>query len=96
MGQDGFSSSSSLLYHLHAPTSIVAAEAIAESAECLVDNHPLLPRHLRTHDLTGGPDLVSGRRLLLANDDVRILYAVAQGPSALVRRASYEDDTLSA
>jgi homogentisate 1,2-dioxygenase len=91
MGEEGFSGSSSLLYHLHAPTAIVAAEPVAESPTCMVDNHPLLPRHLRTHDLPAGGDLVAGRRLLLANDDVRILYAAADGPSDLYRDAAGDE-----
>jgi homogentisate 1,2-dioxygenase len=91
MGEEGFSSSSSLLYHLHPPTGIVAAETIAEPPDCLVDNHPLLPRHLRTHDLASTPDLVGGRRLLLANGNVRMLYAEAQGPSSLYRNAAGDE-----
>src|ERR671912_820469 len=75
MGSEGFSSSSSLLYHRHPPTALVAAEAVAGAGSNggdapLVPNEPLLPRHLRTGDLPAGPDLVGGRHLLLANDDV--------------------------
>jgi len=91
MGQEGFSSSSSLLYHLHPPTGIVAAEPIAQAPACLLDNHPLLPRHLKTHDLPGSADMVSDRRLLLGNDDVRIAYAAAQEPSALYRNATGDE-----
>jgi homogentisate 1,2-dioxygenase len=91
MGEEGFSSASSLLYHLHAPTAIVAAEPVPESPPGMVDNHPLLPRHLRTHVLQGGGDLVAGRRLLLANDDVRILYAAADSTSELYRDAAGDE-----
>ena len=37
--------------------------------------------------LDPGGDLVTGRRLLLANDDVRLLYAAADGVSELYRNA---------
>jgi homogentisate 1,2-dioxygenase len=88
MGQEGFSSDSSLLYHRHLPTAIVAAEAYDPPAWSRVPNRPLKPRHLRTHKLdAGGADAVLGRQHLLANDDVRISYAVADRPSPLYRNA---------
>ena len=64
MGQEGFSSDSSLLYHRHLPTAIVAAEAYEPPAWTRPPNHPLKPRHLRTHKLdAGGADAVLGRQL---------------------------------
>jgi homogentisate 1,2-dioxygenase len=91
MGEEGFSAASSLLYHLNAPTAIVAAEVVTEPPTCIIDNHPLLPRHLRTHDLAVGGDLIASRKLLLANDDVRILYAAADQSSGLYRDASGDE-----
>ncbi|MEV0393095.1 homogentisate 1,2-dioxygenase [Polymorphospora rubra] len=88
MGQEGFSSDSSLLYHRHLPTAIVAAEEFAPPAWSRVPNLPLKPRHLRTHKLdTPGADPVLGRHPLLANDDVTISYVVADRPSPLYRNA---------
>jgi homogentisate 1,2-dioxygenase len=88
MGSDGFSAESALLYHEHLPTAIVDSRAWEEPAEALTANHPLLPRHLRTSKLdTGSADPITGRQLLLANDDVRISYAVADRPSPLYRNA---------
>jgi homogentisate 1,2-dioxygenase len=88
MGQEGFSSDSSLLYHRHLPTAITSAEAFDPPAWSRVPNRPLKPRHLRTHKLdAGGADPVLGRQHLLANDDVRISYAVADRPSPLYRNA---------
>jgi homogentisate 1,2-dioxygenase len=95
MGSEGFSSSSSLLYHRHPPTALVAAEAVAGGngggAAPLVPNEPLLPRHLRTGDLPAGPDLVGGRHLLLANDDVRLSVARPTGASGLYRNATGDE-----
>src|SRR5215469_15834081 len=73
MGEEGFVSDSSLLYHQHPPTAIVKSEGLTDAAgqAQLVPNHPLLPRHFRTQDLPAGGDLVLGRRLMMANDDVR-------------------------
>src|ERR1700759_268842 len=56
MGEEGFVSDSSLLYHRHPPTAIVKSagvrDAVAEAA--VRPNHPLLPRHYRTQDLPAG------------------------------------------
>src|SRR5690606_20087105 len=51
-------------------------------------NVPLRPRHFRLPDLfpagaERGKDVVRHRRLILANDDVRISYVVADTPSPL-------------
>lgn len=87
MGQEGFSSDSSLLYHRHLPTAIVAATTYEPPAWSRIANLPLKPRHLRTHKLDGSGDAVLGRQHLLANDDCRISYAVADQPSPLYRNA---------
>src|SRR5580693_7734605 len=89
MGEEGFVSDSSLLYHEHPPTAIVKSEAVVDAAAeaRLLPNHPLLPRHFRTQDLPQGGDLVLGRQLMMANDDVRISFAEADGVQALVVEA---------
>ena len=91
MGIEGFSHDSALLYHRHLPTAIIAAEAVSgadDPTRSTRANHPLLPRHLLTHKLdTTGTDAVTGRQLLMANADVRVLYAVADRPSPLYRNA---------
>jgi homogentisate 1,2-dioxygenase len=88
MGQEGFSADSSLLYHRHLPTAIVAAETFDPPGDARTPNRPLKPRHLRTHKLdAGSADAVLGRQPLLANEDVRIGYAVADRPSPLYRNA---------
>jgi homogentisate 1,2-dioxygenase len=91
MGTEGFSSSSSLLYHRHPPTAIVAAEAVPEADPGLAPNEPLLPRHLRTGTLAAGGDLVTGRTLLLGNAHVRLLVAQPIEPSGLYRNATGDE-----
>jgi homogentisate 1,2-dioxygenase len=91
MGQEGFSSNSSLLYHRHSPSALTAIEAVDSthpSSEASVDS-PLTPRHISTGDLPVGSesDLVGGRRLLLVNDDVEVSWAVAEVDSDLYRNA---------
>ncbi|MCR6030157.1 homogentisate 1,2-dioxygenase [Nocardioides sp. zg-579] len=88
MGEEGFSSDSSLLYHRGVPSAIVASEVWALPDQARVPNHPLAPRHLRLHDLTTGPDAVTDRRLVLGNADVRISYVrTGTDPSAYHRDA---------
>jgi homogentisate 1,2-dioxygenase len=88
MGEEGFTSDSSLLYHVHPPTAIVKSEGLAGAAgEVAAPNHPLVPRHVRTAALPRGGDLVLGRQLLFANDDVRISFAAADAASELYRNS---------
>jgi homogentisate 1,2-dioxygenase len=92
MGEEGFVSDSSLLYHRHPPTAIVKSEGLASAAGiALAANHPLLPRHFRTQDLPAGGDLVLGRQVLLANDDVRISFVAADAASDLYRNSSGDE-----
>ncbi len=91
MGEEGFSSDSSLLYHRGVPSAITASEVWDLPDQTRMPNHPLKPRHLRLHQLETGTDAVLGRRLVLGNNDVRISYVVTAGaeagPSPLYRNA---------
>jgi homogentisate 1,2-dioxygenase len=93
MGEEGFVSDSSLLYHQHPPTAIVKSEGLTDTAgqSLLVPNHPLLPRHYRTQDMPTGGDLVLGRQLMMANDDVRISFAAADADSDLYRNSAGDE-----
>jgi homogentisate 1,2-dioxygenase len=93
MGEEGFVSDASLLYHVHPPTAIVKSEGLSTAAAepGAVPNHPLLPRHFRTRELPSGGDLVLGRQLLLGNDDVRISFAAADTPSGLYRNSTGDE-----
>jgi homogentisate 1,2-dioxygenase len=88
MGLGGFADNSALLYHIHPPTAISASVAFDGPTYTSRANHPLLPRHYKTHKLdVAGADSVTGRRALLMNDDVRISYVAAEQPSPLYRNA---------
>jgi homogentisate 1,2-dioxygenase len=112
MGEEGFSSDSSLLYHRGVPSGIVDSQVWELPDQTRTPNHPLKPRHLRLHtlfpepgDSTGSTGLtgstgstgstggggacpVEGRRLVLANNDVRISYVVTgTDPSPYYRNA---------
>jgi homogentisate 1,2-dioxygenase len=92
VGEEGFSSDSSLLYHEGIPSALVAASEWELPDQRTVPNTPLLPRHFRLHALFGGDrdasvDVVTGRRLILGNADVRLSYVLADAPSPLYRNA---------
>ncbi|MCY7343402.1 MAG: homogentisate 1,2-dioxygenase [Pseudonocardia sp.] len=92
MGEEGFSADSSLLYHREIPSAIVDATPWELPDQSLTENRPLLPRHLRLHTLFPGgehesADVVTGRRLVLGNADVRISYVVASKAGPLYRNA---------
>jgi homogentisate 1,2-dioxygenase len=92
MGEEGFSSDSSILYHLAIPSAIVDATPWTPGDLSTTVNQPLLPRHLELHGLFPGQewkaaDPVTSRRLVLGNADVRISYVVAGETSPLYRNA---------
>jgi homogentisate 1,2-dioxygenase len=89
MGEEGFSSDSSLLYHRGVPSAIVDSQVWELPEQRLTPNHPLKPRHLTLHSLfEKGACPVEGRRLVLGNADVRIGYVVTgTDPSPLYRNA---------
>ncbi|CCG04071.1 homogentisate 1,2-dioxygenase [Blastococcus saxobsidens] len=98
MGEEGFSSGSTLLYHRGVPSSLVDARPWELPDQTTTPNSPLVPRHLKLPDLFPGEetmpaperravDPVTGRRLVLGNADVRISYAVSRLPSPLYRNA---------
>lgn len=91
MGEEGFSSDSSLLYHRNIPSAVADSQVWDLGDMSTVPNHPLTPRHLKLHDLftaddeRTGVDVVTGRRLVLGNGDVRLLYVVADTVSPYYR-----------
>ena len=95
MGEEGFSADSALLYHRGIPSSLVDARPWTLPDQATTPNTPLIPRHLKLHDLLPGEehkaaDAVTGRRLVLGNADVRISYAVSSLPS-LYRNATGDE-----
>jgi homogentisate 1,2-dioxygenase len=92
MGEEGFSSDSSLLYHRNIPSAIAEARQWELPDQRTVPNTPLLPRHLVLPRLFEGVaadsvDAVTGRRSVLANADVRLSYVVAGAVSPFYRNA---------
>jgi homogentisate 1,2-dioxygenase len=92
MGEEGFTADAALLYHRGIPSALVDARPWELPDQATRPNSPLLPRHLKLHDLFPGEehkaaDPVTSRRLVLGNADVRISYAVSSLPSPYYRNA---------
>ena len=91
MGEEGFSSDSSLLYHAGVPSAIVDSQIWELPDQATTANHPLKPRHLKLHSLfdaaADSRNPVEHRRLVLGNGDVRISYVVAGATSPYYRNA---------
>jgi homogentisate 1,2-dioxygenase len=89
VGEQGFFHSSSLLYHRNLPNLLVSADPVDVPAltSASMPSRPLIPRLLWTHSLPSGGDAVTGRRTILANDDIRVCYAAADRESPLFRNA---------
>ena len=72
MGLEGFSGNESILYHLQSPCRVQELGEFEpfKRKEWVPDAHA--HRHFRTADLPEGGDPISGRQLLMWNDDVEI------------------------
>jgi homogentisate 1,2-dioxygenase len=82
MGEEGFSSDSSLLYHRGVPSAIVDSQVWELPDQTRTPNHPLKPRHLRLHTLfpeSGGLDTGAGARSSTSGS--LLLEEVGQQPS---------------
>jgi homogentisate 1,2-dioxygenase len=91
MGQAGFASSSSLLYHRHSPSALVATEQADVARPALCSDAELRPWHVRAPALPGGGDLVTGRQVLFGNPTVTIAWAAASATSELYRNAAGDE-----
>lgn len=75
IGNRGFSGPSSLLYHLHMPTSVVSSELLGDIRPEAEPRQPLRNRHFDTGKVETGPSLTLDRVPLLFNSDVTLSLA---------------------
>jgi homogentisate 1,2-dioxygenase len=87
MGEEGFSSDMSLLFHREAPTGIAAVASVEAEPLTLVANRPLKPRLFHTSGFKASGDAVNNRHPLVGNDDVLVSFVAADTPSPLYRNA---------
>jgi homogentisate 1,2-dioxygenase len=91
MGEEGFSFDSALLYHEHPPTQLSSIEAADVETHQATPNHPLKPRHFKTHQLKAGGNTVMARALLMANEDCAMSYFVGSDDSPLYKNATGDE-----
>jgi homogentisate 1,2-dioxygenase len=75
IGNRGFSGPSSLLYHLHLPTAILASEVVKPVKPETEGSRDLRNRHFDTAKVATGPSLTLDRVPLLFNSDVTLSLA---------------------
>jgi homogentisate 1,2-dioxygenase len=85
IGNRGFTGPSSLLYHLHLPTSIVASESVKSTKPEVEPSRDLRNRHFESAKIACGPSLTLDRVPVLFNSDV--IFSLA--------RPSKTDDAFS-
>lgn len=88
VGEEGFVSDLSHVYHLNPPTAVIKAEAVEVPVPEEIENWPMIPRHFRTQNLPVTDDLILGRTTLMSNSDVTIGFATGTSPSELYRNAN--------
>ena len=94
MGQEGFSSNQSLLYHLAPPTQVLSSELLESSAFSYEPPGALRHRLLRTQEAPTGGDIVSGRIPLMGNSEVCISIARPDQPMDYFYRYAHGDEVL--
>ncbi len=74
MGHEGFTGNSSLLYHVHPPTTIKSAQRVRNMAFAADEDQTLRHRHFRTSRVKAGGSPTLDRIPLLFNQDIAMLY----------------------
>ena len=75
MGHEGFTGTSSLLYHTHPPTTIKSAKRIRDMALKADEDQTLRHRHFKTAQVKAGGSPTLDRLPLMFNNDIAMLYA---------------------
>jgi homogentisate 1,2-dioxygenase len=94
MGSRGFAGISSLLYHHHAPTRVLRVGDSRDVSVTLAPDGPLRHHHLAARGLKPWGDPVSGRRVLLANEDVSLALCVPAAPMGSFYRNGQADELI--
>ncbi len=72
VGTEGFSGISSILYHINPPTKVKAIKGITELEREVWEEKTLRHFHFRTLDAAPEGDPISGRKVLMFNNDVSL------------------------
>ena len=92
MGHEGFSGTSSLLYHVHPPTTVKSVKRLKPLVWEAEDDAPLMHRHWRTAAVKPGGSPTLDRTPLLFNADVAMLYVEPDEQDAHFYRNAQADE----
>lgn len=93
-GAEGFSGPQSILYHHYHPTRVKHAERISDAKSQYVEYGGVRQRHLRAADVVPRGDAISGRTVLLGNDDVTIAACRPVEPMSYFYRNGQADELI--
>jgi len=94
VGTEGFSGRASLLYHHHPPTDVARVEDRGRISVQFRPNTPLRHHHFLTGKLEPGGDPITGRRVLLGNNDCTIAICQPREPMNYFYRNGLADELL--
>ncbi|MFZ5816356.1 MAG: homogentisate 1,2-dioxygenase [Bacillota bacterium] len=94
MGTRGFSGIQSILYHIHPPTAVRRVTDLGPVVREYEEPGALRHRHFRTGGLEPGGDILTGRRLLMGNQNVTISIARPNQPMDYFYRNGEGDELL--
>lgn len=94
VGNEGFTGPSSLLYHLHPPTTIKSVRRIKEIKYEGEPHRLLKHRHFRTAGFLAGGSPTLDRKLVMYNDDIAVHFAVPTVDDAHFYRNAQGDEVV--
>lgn len=94
MGTRGFSGIQSILYHVHPPTAVSRVEDLGPVVREYEEPGALRHRHFLTASAPPGGDIVTGRQVLMGNQDVVLALARPTEPMDYFYRNGEGDELL--
>jgi homogentisate 1,2-dioxygenase len=95
VGHEGFTGTSSLLYHVHPPTTVRSVRRLRETPYVASDDVTLKHRHWRTSQARAGGSPTLDRVPLLFNPDIAMLYVEPDEQDAHFYRNAQGDEATS-
>jgi homogentisate 1,2-dioxygenase len=90
----GFSRAYTLAYHLRPPTRVLRVEAAGTQSPEFADQPALRHHHLKTRSIARAGDPISGRVVLLANQDVSLARCRPENPQRELFRNADADEVI--
>jgi homogentisate 1,2-dioxygenase len=94
MGTKGFSGREAIIYHHYHPTAILKVEDLGPAIVELEEDGALRHRHFKTAGIEPGGDVVTGRRYMLANQDLALAVCLPAEEQPYFYRNGQGDELL--